>query len=489
MVMQAFWSGRRKTLCDWLLRLVVVSPLLLTAARWGGRGLVRAEDPLADNPRLAVQIESWFILEDVPLPLPAVAAGGQASGFRLGGLSDLHAAGGEEGALRFWALTDRGPNGVAVLPASGVEGAAGDRLAGKECRTLPVPEFSPTIVELEAAGGGGKRPGTLRARVCLPLTSRSGQPTSGRPTAIFPTAKPMVHPGSLQELPADPHGFDSEGLVRLSNGQFWVAEEYGPSLAEVSPTGCVLRRLVPRGTILAGADCAVEDVLPADYARRCDNRGLESLAVAPDQSRLFCLLQSPLEPAGMAPGEEPHSVRLLVLDPVAGRPVAEYLYPLGDRADSVAHTVAADGKISALAAIDGTTLLVLEQSDHHSRIYRVDLTQATNVLTSSQPAADGTASAAQRAPAIERQHVLEKECVADLAPLAARFHADILPGMGKRPKKLSDLKFEGMTLLDGQRVALVNDNDFDLNAAGTGPATPPNRRTCLWVLRLSEPVR
>jgi hypothetical protein len=179
----------------------------------------------------------------------------------------------------------------------------------------------------------------------------------------------MVHPGSLQELPPDPHGFDSEGLVRLSTGQFWVAEEYGPSLAEVSPEGCVLRRLVPRGTTLAGADCAVEDVLPAEYARRCDNRGLESLAVAPDQSRLFCLLQSPLEPAGMAPGEEPHSVRLLVLDPVAGRPVAEYLYPLGERADPVADTVAADGKISALAAIDSTTLLVLERPSKANKLY------------------------------------------------------------------------------------------------------------------------
>ena len=93
MVVQAFWSGRRTMFRDWLFPLVVGSPLLLTATLGGGRGFVRAEDAGAADPRLAVQIEAWFILEDAPLPLPAKAAGGEDSGFRLGGLSDLHAAG------------------------------------------------------------------------------------------------------------------------------------------------------------------------------------------------------------------------------------------------------------------------------------------------------------------------------------------------------------------------------------------------------------
>ena len=59
MVVQAFWSTW-KTVRDRLLPMVVGSPLLLTAALWGGRGFVRAEDPALGDPRLAVQIESWF---------------------------------------------------------------------------------------------------------------------------------------------------------------------------------------------------------------------------------------------------------------------------------------------------------------------------------------------------------------------------------------------------------------------------------------------
>ena len=29
-------------------------------------------------------------------------------------------------------------------------------------------------------------------------------------------------------LPKDPNGYDSEGLVALKDGTFWVSDEYGP---------------------------------------------------------------------------------------------------------------------------------------------------------------------------------------------------------------------------------------------------------------------
>jgi hypothetical protein len=48
----------------------------------------------------------------------------------------------------------------------------------------------------------------------------------------------MFRPSLLSIWPArplepDPNGTDSEGLVALEDGGFWVGDEYGPSLLRV----------------------------------------------------------------------------------------------------------------------------------------------------------------------------------------------------------------------------------------------------------------
>jgi len=161
-------------------------------------------------------------------------------------------------------------------------------------------------------------------------------------------------------------------------------------------------------------------------------------------------------------------VPLVVVDPVSGRTLAEHLYPLGDPDSDACRwcIAAADGKVSAIAAAGPRALLVLEQSDTESRLYRVEIPER---------------SAPGRTP-------LGKTLVADLAPLAAAFQADVVPGSTAAPARLSELKFEGMTLLGPDRVALVNDNDFDIAADGGGPAVPAARRSCLWILRLPAPL-
>jgi hypothetical protein len=132
--------------------------------------------------------------------------------------------------------------------------------------------------------------------------------------------------------------------------------------------------------------------------------------------------------------------------------------------------VAADGKISALIASGNDTLLVLEQSATASRLYEVKLGPVA------RPAASTVATASKR-------------LVADLAPLAPIFNAELNRGASGAPGKLSDLKFEGLALLAPGVVAIVNDNDFDMDAAGAAPADPPIRRTCLWVVRFDADAK
>jgi hypothetical protein len=79
--------------------------------------------------------------------------------------------------------------------------------------------------------------------------------------------------------------------------------------------------------------------------------------------------------------------------------------------------------------------------------------------------------------------------IGDLGPLAATFQADIVPGSNEPPKPLSSLKFEGLALLEAGRIALVNDNDFDIDATGSAAADPAGRRTCLWILSLPSSGR
>lgn len=400
-------------------------------------------------------VESVAILEERPLPHP----GGAASGFRLGGMSDLVvAADASERELGFWAITDRGPNGAITEPAA-------EGVPPKTRRTLPLPGFAPLLVRLSVPVANVGGPASARVVTAMPLSTSAGVAVSGRPAAADPRAKPIVDPATLAPVPVDPDGFDSEGLARTPDGRFWVAEEYLPSIAEFDADGRLRRRLVPRGVALAGATCPVQDSLPADLARRRDNRGFESLALAPDGSRLFALLQSPLEPEAPAAGVAPDlDVPLVVLDASSGSTLEEHAYRLGggdgDTCDWC--VAAADGKVSAVAAVGPRTLLVLEQSDVDLRVYRVDLVA-------------GSARA-------------EKRLVADLAPLAADFHRSIAPGATGAPARLSDLKFEGMAVVGPDRVALVNDNDFDIAADGAAAASPPARRTCLWVLRLPGPI-
>lgn len=432
-----------------------------------------AEEP---GPVGGVVVESVFVLDEQRLPLPAGIDRAAAGRYRLGGFSDLVVVPGQRhGGHRFLTVTDRGPNAEIVMesPPGAPPGAPPRRL-----RTLPVPDFSPVLVEFQTVAAadrgsrGGRerhevaeRPGRIEVTSTRSLRGVSGRPLSGRPVAPQPGDAPVFEPRSGLPLPPDPNGFDTEGLARLPDGTLWVAEEYLPSLARLSDDGRVIERFVPLeiGPLAMGnlrADMAVRPVLPAALARRRENRGFEGLAASPDGRRLHALMQSPAS----IDDAESIEATLVEFDPRAGETVAEHRYRLGDPADTDTGAIAAaDGKLSAVTAIDARTLLVVEQSATESRLYRVAL-----------PAGGAAATP------------LEKTLVADLLPLVPRLAGDIDPS-APPPEKPADLKIEGLAVLDDERVAIVNDNDFDIAAESADRAA--TRRTCLWILRLPHPLR
>lgn len=418
---------------------------------------------LAAAAAAAAEAAELRIVESLAVPRTALSAG-----VTLGGLSDLAVVRDADGSPRLWTLTDRGPNDTATI-------------GGERIRTLLAPDFVPSLVclRLAAAAPGDGAADAVDVERIVPLRGASGRPCSGRPSG----GDRLVRADDHAVIAADADGLDPEAIAPLADGSFWIAEEYRPALVHVGASGTVLARFVPHGTPVTGADGAGGATLPAEYARRRENRGFEALAASPAGDRLWALMQSPLDHPGRSAGTRTGNVRLLVFDPRSGRPAAEHLYRLGDPLDPRFHSHGAppdDGKLCALATLGDSLLLVLEQDDEGlARLYAVDVAHATDVLD--REARDG--EALENVADLEAAGIVPatKTLVADLTKLRKRMRVEVDAGSGKG----GPLKLEGLAVLDDRHVAIVNDNDFGGPRAGSRGM---GRATRVWIVELPEPL-
>jgi hypothetical protein len=87
--------------------------------------------------------------------------------------------------------------------------------------------------------------------------------------------------------------YDSEGLVALADGSFWVSDEYGPFITHFDRNGTEIERLSPWGAD-AGHNVDTAHPLPAELTLRTKNKGMEGLTVTPDGRTLVGIMQSAL---------------------------------------------------------------------------------------------------------------------------------------------------------------------------------------------------
>ncbi len=373
---------------------------------------------------------------------------GDDGGARVGGFSDLYHDP-RDGADVFWTVPDRGP--VLDDPTGLVYSA---------------PEFNPALVKLVAAPSGAA---ILQQ---IPILTSGGRPVTGLPNGPGGDPPPRGRDGAL--LSFDPNGLDPEGIVRVPDGTFWLAEEHGPSLVHLGRDGRVLERWLPRGRALSGADYPVAEVLPAALARREPDRGLESLAATGEGRFLYAMMEGPLVPAD-ADGE-PRPIRLLQVDTLLAQAVGEWVYlpeaPAGD-------PPAERAKVSALSFVSSGTLLAVETAATGARVYRLDLEGATNVLGATFDAATGTPLDAldTRGLAGARITPVTKSLVLDLARL----------NLGR---------IEGLAIVDADTIAVATDDGFGVSAPRTllpldapGDSVPaPPAASQLVTIRLGAPL-
>ncbi|WP_028884518.1 esterase-like activity of phytase family protein [Taylorella asinigenitalis] len=82
---------------------------------------------------------------------------------------------------------------------------------------------------------------------------------------IGATGEKAVSPEG-KELGVDEYGIDTEGLVVLEDGSFWVSDEYGPHIAKFNAEGVQQERISPLGFKNEGRK------LPAVFATRFSER-------------------------------------------------------------------------------------------------------------------------------------------------------------------------------------------------------------------------
>ncbi len=180
------------------------------------------------------------------------------------------------------------------------------------------------------------------------------------------------------------------------------------------------------------------------------NRGIESIAVSPDEKFLYFAMQSPLDNPDSGAYKKATINRLFKFDLAKEAVIGEYAYPLDDpttfaKDNAKKARKQTDVKVSEMAAVGPDQLLVLERISKTTKFYRVNLTGATPV-----PARfDDPATS----PSLEQVKDL---AVAGVVPLKKTLvlDSDDLPGL---PEKV-----EGMAIIDAHTMVLTNDNDFGI---------------------------
>ena len=179
---------------------------------------------------------------------------------------------------------------------------------------------------------------------------------------------------------------DPEGIRVSATGTFFVSDEYGPYVFEFDRQGHLLSRInVPARFAIANPSADVNTELLGNSSGRQANRGMEGLAISPDGSTLFGIMQSALlQDHGLNPGTTDRlglNNRILKID-LATNQTHEYVYVLEaiNRGQGVSEILAInDHEFLVIERDNRSNLQTPPQAPTRKKIYKIDITGATDV--------------------------------------------------------------------------------------------------------------
>ena len=357
----------------------------------------------------------------------------------------------------FYLLTDRGPNADSTDP---------------ERKVFPVPGFTPQIGRFRLEGD------KLVLVKLIDIKNAKGKKITGLPNPDKGGTGEVAVDLEGKPLGTDPDGLDSEGLVAMKDGSFWISDEYGPWLVHVDANGRTIERIGPFGG---------RKSLPRVLALRRANRGMESLTVTPDGRLLVGLMQNPVDNPTTDIRKTSKLNRLVTYNPRSGA-TQQYAYIME----------ATSSVVSEIAAVTATTFIVSERDqlfpgDPKSpaklkRIYKIDLAGATDL---SDPE-NGRNGRLVNGKTLE-QLSDEELRTAGIVPVAKELVVDLLAMPGGYPHD----KSEGLAVISDTLIAVSNDDDFGIVPDGKGGIMPKklpqdgdrvdvNR---IYFIRLDKPLK
>jgi hypothetical protein len=352
------------------------------------------------------------------------------------------------GDLEFYGLTDRGPNGDGPnVPNPSGSGTMGAKI-------FPAPGFTPSVGIITV----GKSGAVLGSS--MPIKLAAGSNSSGLPlpagtlgnSAEVPVFDTMKYDAATKAVYSS-NGLDTEAIAfDKKRNALWVSDEYGPFIVKIdAATGVIQSRYAPGSG------------LPAIFAKRRANRGMEGMALDTTTDKLHGFLQSPL-----SDGSAPYSVtgkneqverfarftRWIEFDPATGATTRMFAYPINGADYESGRT--GNAKLGDMVALGNGKFIVIEQGAApngkvFNKLMLVEIGSATDIGAASfNPATSDLEKSSMGGAAVNG---------ADWSKVAALKKTLLLDlnAIGWLAEKA-----EGLAIVDGNTLALANDNDFGL---------------------------
>ncbi|MBE9602885.1 esterase-like activity of phytase family protein [Pedobacter sp. MC2016-24] len=327
----------------------------------------------------------------------------------------------------FYMLTDRGSN-VAGQVANSI-------IIGK-------PDFDPQIGKFRL------KDGKLILEQTIELKNAAGAKLNGLPNPQGMGASgETAYDLNGQVIAPSADGIDSEGLVRAADGTFWISDEYGPHIAHFDASGKTIERINPFGTGTGGRK------IPAVFANRRANRGMEGLAITPDGKTLVGMMQSPMYNPTKAAVANSVVLRILTFDIATGA-TKQYAYLMENTSLT---------GVSDIVAVNGTTFLTIERDGlfggdatnpaAFKKVFKIDLSNATDI----SDAANGATGKLYNGKTVEELNNQAGLATAGITAVSKTLVLDLLKDL---PSVYPHDKAEGLALLPGNILVISNDDDF-----------------------------